>query len=1403
MDQHNKPDFLYQVAWEVCNRAGGVHTVLETSAPYISHTFGDDVLYVGPDLWANRAAQEAFEEDPVQPLLAGLAAERDIPVRFGRWKVEGRPPAALVDYGRLLESKNRILGDLWNQFKVDSISADWDAVERILFGYAAGMLVELHYHASVRPRALRAVAHFHTWLTAPGLLRIAGSTPEVGTVYTAHGTALGRALAESGIKLHQELADIEPASAAKERGLEAQHTAEVAAARQASVLTAVSEHTADEAAHILGRRPDLITQNGFAPRRMADSKHRADVRAALFRCAERFLGSPLDPETRLVFTSGPYQFLNKGLDVTIKAAGQLLTEKPERPMLLLLAVSAPQTGPRHVVTRRLKDKELAGTPCGVCTHNLAHAAGDPILSACREAGLSNAPGDPVRVMFVPVMLDGRDPVLPFSYNDVLHASDLSVFPSQYEPWGYTPVESLAVGVPTLTTDLTGFGRFLLTLPESERTAVTVLQGAANGDLPDALADELRRFLARSEEELATLRTAGDTLVQRTSWENFIAKGLEAHAEALSRAGSRRVGAISPGISRLSRRSIVTLSTHSVSQPRLHRFTVTAAPPLRLKRLTELAMNPWWSWHGKARALFEALDGEAFHAAGGNPVRMLRSIDPERLAAAAQDDALLARFDDVLAEFDAYRNAPADNVPRTAYFCAEFAVHESLPIYSGGLGVLAGDHLKSSSDLRLPLVAVGLRYAHGYFIQRIQPDGRQAAEFEAFDTRDTPLKEVTDESGERLVITIRMPERELKAGVWRVDVGRVPLYLLDTLIPENDPFDQGVTQRLYPSDRESRLRQELLLGMGGWRVLRALGKVPEVCHLNEGHSAFLLLERLLDLVEEQGLTYDEAVGVVRASTVFTTHTPVPAGHDRFSEGLMRRYFGHVAERLGLDWEEFLDLGRSSREDREFSMTVLALRLSGQANGVSKLHGQISRDMLGDVWPGLHDSESPVQAVTNGVHLATWVGPEMDRLYRKHLDSDWADNGNWEAAHDLPGEELWAARTMQRRRMLEYMRESVEATGLRRGESPAALRQRIEGIRDDALWIGFARRFAPYKRATLLFRDAERLARLLDDEDRPVRIVFSGKAHPDDRDGGDLVREIVQLTTDERFAGRVFFVEDYGMGPARMLVQGVDIWLNTPTRPLEASGTSGMKACLNGGMHLSILDGWWCEGYDGTNGWAFGEGREYDNPEMQAEHDSASLYGLLESDIVPLFFDRGPDELPAGWLKRVRNTLATVPGVFTTHRMLRDYVRFGYRPLGEGARALIADDFAAAREKAARFQRLRDAWPELQIEHVQVTDMSNGSIGIGEVFEVNVRVHLGSLQPDEISAELYVGAADPAGDLLEPTVISLLRNDKETEDGTAVYTGAYLPQGAGVFRYGVRVLPSVPFADAAHLGLVRWA
>ncbi len=661
--------------------------------------------------------------------------------------------------------------------------------------------------------------------------------------------------------------------------------------------------------------------------------------------------------------------------------------------------------------------------------------------------------------------------------------------------------------------------------------------------------------------------------------------------------------------------------------------VYPTPGSRIARLTDLAFNLWWSWNPAAQELFKNLDPHLWAAANHNPVKFLRLVSQRKLDAAAADPAYVARYEAVMAAFDAYMDPATETwYARThageadrliAYFSAEFGLHESLPIYSGGLGILSGDHCKTASDLGLPFVGVGFLYPQGYFTQQIDADCHQQALYEKLDFAEVPATRAVGPDGERVVISVDLPGRTVYAEVWRIQVGRISLYLMDTNVEQNAPADRELSARLYGGDQQMRVSQEVVLGIGGVRVLRALGLQPAVWHMNEGHAAFLQLERMRELVEAEGLPFDAALWAVRSNALFTTHTPVPAGNDSFPFELMDRFFSNYWPRLGLDRDRFIDLGRWEQPwGPQFSMTVLALRTAGLGNGVSELHGQVSRKMWRGLWPDVPLPEVPIDYVTNGVHTDSWLHPGLAALFDRYLGAHWRDaiddRTTWAAVAKIPDGELWAEHNAAKRQMLDLVRARTVARLMRLGAGPAEVNAASTVLDPHALTIGFARRFATYKRATLLFRDQERIKRLLHDPARPVQIIFSGKAHPADDPGMAFIQAICQMSKQPDFAGKILFVEDYDANVARHLVAGVDVWLNTPRRPLEASGTSGEKAGLNGVPNLSVLDGWWRESYDGHNGWAIGAEREYPNDTIQDEADALSLYSTLENVIVPLFY-----------------------------------------------------------------------------------------------------------------------------------------------------------------------------------------
>ena len=704
---------------------------------------------------------------------------------------------------------------------------------------------------------------------------------------------------------------------------------------------------------------------------------------------------------------------------------------------------------------------------------------------------------------------------------------------------------------------------------------------------------------------------------------------------------------------------------------------TEPPPSPLARLQDLASNLWWSWKPEARTLFRDLDPTLWHLTKHNPVKLLHEIKPERLVALAADPAFLRRYSSILRTYDGYMTGsdpswftthyPGWTGSSIAYFSAEFGLHSSIPIYSGGLGILAGDHCKEASDLGLPLVGLGFMYPQGYFRQRLNPEGWQEADYDFFNRQESPIIQALTRSHSPCQIQVEVADRLISVAVWQIWVGRVPLYLLDTDVPENDPQDRELSARLYGGDKDLRLRQELVLGIGGVRALRALGVNPAVWHANEGHSAFQVLERVREFVQA-GHTFDQAAALVKHETIFTTHTPVPAGHDVFPHDLMERYFARYWEQLGLTRETFLDFGASPGSQLSgFNMTALAIRMSSHVNGVSRVHERVSRQMWQSLWPGVSEDQVPIRSVTNGIHAPTWVAGEMHYLYCKYLGPDWADRcddpATWDRVLDIPDQELWAIRIELKRKLRRLMRERARIRWMQRPDEWSHVLAEGVWFDPNALTLGFARRFATYKRATLVFSQLDRLRPLLTDPWRPVQIVFAGKAHPADDPARDFLRQVYAYCKDHAFGGRLAFLEDYDMHLAKHIIQGVDVWLNTPRQPLEACGTSGQKAALNGVPNLSVLDGWWSEGYNGTNGWAIPTPPDVSDPQTQDAHDAEHLYRLLEQQLVPLYYTRDSDGIPRGWIQLVKDSIRSIMPQFCSSRMVKEYVRI-YVPAASG-------------------------------------------------------------------------------------------------------------------------------------------
>jgi starch phosphorylase len=848
---------------------------------------------------------------------------------------------------------------------------------------------------------------------------------------------------------------------------------------------------------------------------------------------------------------------------------------------------------------------------------------------------------------------------------------------------------------------------------------------------------------------------------------------------------------------------------------LRSFRVTPKLPEPLVRLKDIAMNLWWCWNYDAVNLFQRLDRELWEQAHHNPIALLGMISQDRLEKLARDDGYLAQLNHVYDNLTDYLKSQTwfskshfdEPKPLIAYFSMEFGLNECLPIYSGGLGILAGDHLKSASELGLPMVGIGMLYQQGYFQQYLNKDGWQQEFYPSNDFYNLPLELAEDNDGRALKISLDFPGRRVVAQVWKVMIGRLPLYLMDTNLPENNPLDRKITNQLYSGDRETRIQQEVLLGIGGVRILEALEIDPIVYHMNEGHSAFLALERIARQIKQDKLDFNEAYLLVKQSTVFTTHTPVPAGIDEFPPDLVDKYFRGFPERLHLSPKEFQDLGRleGSNPNAPFNMALLAINCASFVNGVSRLHGEISRKMFRAAWKNIPDEEVPISSITNGVHTRSWISHEMATLYDRYLGPSWisqpADQTVWERVDSIPDEELWQTHARRRERLIAFARRTLRTQLERRGALNSELEHAQEVLNPDVLTIGFARRFATYKRGNLFLYDLERLKKILCDRERPMQIIIAGKAHPRDNEGKELIKQIVHMARDEQLRRHIVFLENYDINLARYLVQGVDVWLNNPLRPMEASGTSGMKVLFNGGINVSTLDGWWVEGYARDTGWSIGMGEVYDNLSYQNQVEANALYDLLEKEIGQLFYDRGADDLPRKWIAKMKGSMRGLCPRFNTNRMVKEYTEKFYLPAFRQSKILQNRNMAELKNLSVWHKRMQRLWHQVGI--VSLSNNLDDSIGVGDELEVEAKVQLGDLKPEDVMVQLLVGGLDSDGEIKESLKYSMNSTDKSS-DGAVNYNVKVSFGGSGNHGFTVRVLPNYRLLlNPYELGLICWA
>jgi len=1411
-DKLKKPSYLFEVSWEVCNKVGGIHTVISTKALGLSKEYADNHILIGPDVWRGSVTNPEFEEDKnVLKSWRIKAQQEGLRIKIGRWKVAGNPIVILVDFSALITEKDKVFKELWENYKLDSITGQWDYIEPTLFGYAAGKIIEsvVRFEVGINKEV---VAQFHEWMTGSGVLYLKKYMPRVACVFTTHATVLGRCIAGNNLPLYDNMESYNPDELARRFSVVSKHSLEKLSAENADCFTTVSDLTARECKYFLGKEVDLITPNGFenvfTPSEENFDNKRKDGRDKLRTVAEALLMDKVSDDALYVGIGGRYEFKNKGLDVFVDAMSYLNGDKKlTKEVIAFIMIPAGNKGPNKYLLKNMNEpNNMEDVHTSYLTHFLSDEVHDSIVNKLKNVGLNNSKGTKVKIVYVPSYLNGNDGIFNMTYYDLLIGLDISVFPSYYEPWGYTPLESLAFKVPTITTSLAGFGLWVRNNYKREHLGINVVDRNENNykDVCLSISDSIARFSKFSPSKVADARKNAKEVCQIALWENLLIYYDKAYNIALSKVVDEmgdESAMVDEEVSFIDKRM-------SVNNPTWFTMMVNRVLPEKLKPLEIISKNLWWSWNDSAREIFRKIDVDLWRESGHNPILLLDCIDLNRYNELENDTEYLNMLNSVYAEFCDYMKGKENMSGKgVAYFCMEYGLHTSLKIYSGGLGVLAGDYLKEASDKSTKITAIGLLYRYGYFTQRLSANGEQEAHYESQDFMKLPTQPVLDESGQWLKIGLSFPGRNVYARVWKVAVGRIDLYLLDTDIEDNIQEDQSITYHLYGGDWENRLKQELVLGVGGIRLLKKLGIKASTYHCNEGHAAFLGMERLADYIKDYKLSYTQALEIVRASTLFTTHTPVPAGHDAFDEDLLRKYISPFAKRLAISWDQLLGLGRINMTDHneKFSMSYLAAKISQEINGVSMKHCEVSRGIFAPLWPGYDSSELNITYVTNGVHYNTWAAPGWQEVHKSVFGKDFAthhyDKSCFEGIYNVEDSKIWSMRNMFRKRLIDNVKESLDSSETKFYFTPKQIVKIKENLRDDVLTIGFARRFATYKRANLLFQNMDRFYDIVNNSERPVQFIFAGKAHPADKAGQDLIKRIIEVSKDPKLLGKVIFVPNYDMDLAKKLVQGVDVWLNTPTRPLEASGTSGEKAAMNGVMHFSVLDGWWVEGYRKDAGWMLPLERTYENQEYQNEFDSECIYNIFEDNIIPAFYKRDNDlNYSEIWITYIKNTIANVASNFTSNRMLIDYENQYYNPMSSRYESLIKDNFAKAKEITLWKQKILSQWDKVEVNSVVFKTKGQDVLVLGEKYRRQVKLEIGNLDIDEVGVELIKAKKVNGKNEIVRKFDFLPVKKEETK---ATYEVEFVPDESGLFIFSVRVYPKNSILSSRFdFPLVKW-
>ncbi len=1389
-----KPDYIFEVSWEICNKVGGIHTVLSTKARLLQEQWGNRLIMIGPDLPGNITGNIEFIEDVnLFPTWKKHIQKAGMRVRTGRWNIPGNPLVILVDFTPFFQQKNEIFAHFWSKYRLDSLSGQWDYIEPAMFGYAAGKVIEGFHHCHLNATD-RIIAQFHEWMTGTGILYLEENIPQVATVFTTHATVCGRAIAGSGRPFYGGFEGFNAEQFTREFNIISKHSLEKIAAETADCFTCVSAFTAKECEKFLGKYPDIITPNGFdlsiVPGPSQYNVRLINARRVLINVASALLGRQQPEDSLLVVKSGRYEYLNKGFNTFVDAISLVNKSKEiKRNILAFIFVPANHTGPRKTLLDNLQAQTPLTPRYGeVLTHNLLGADTDPILNQIRQLQLNNtAINSNVKIIYAPVYLNGADGVFNLTYYDTLIGFDLAIFPSYYEPWGYTPLESTAFHIPTVSTSVSGFSNAVSKLPAFNGKGLFIVERNDNNEPQAALniAEIISGFAAATASSVTEARESAAHIAEQFLWDQLLVCYYQAYDLALEKSSQReKLFCNKP------QAPPVETNTEAVpeTKPLWREINVQPVFPASLEPLQQISRNLWGSWRPEAAALYAYADTTGWNQSKQNPIRLLKTISPDNLLRLEKDTRFLQMMQTVSAKYQKYMQSPDKKDPLIAYFCMEYGLHTNLKLYAGGLGVLAGDFIKTASDNGVNMVAAGLLYKRGYFRQKISPAGDQLAIPDIMEPGDLPVYPVQNNHGEQLNIELTFPGRIVHAAIWKIDVGRVGLYLLDTDLPVNNEEDRLISAQLYSGNPEMRLKQEILLGIGGVKMLNALGIQPDLYHINEGHAAFSILERIRSIMHQIHLSFDEAIEIVKCTTQFTTHTAVPAAKDVFDEILLRTYLAYLAKNFNIDWDILMKLGSSGEDQfpRTFSMMHFAAMLSQGINAVSKQHRSISCNILNPLWKNFKPDELHITGITNGIHLPTWMAPAWQPHWKNIMNSK---------AHQISGKTIWDIRKKLKREMCQGILNRQQT------DMPALIVKNNflqEDIIQETLVIGFARRFASYKRAWLLFIDIERLTAIVNNTQYPVLFIFAGKAHPNDADGIALLKKVITAINIAPLNTHILFLEDYDMELAAMLTSGVDVWLNTPEHNQEASGTSGMKAVCNGVLHCSPGEGWWAEASVKNAGWTLPFSNNAEQDPYRDQHDASMIYELLEKEIIPLFFKRNAEGLPEKWIDMIKEGFSKITPQFDMNRVITEYI-LSYEQLYNRSKLLMAEGYKNTRDLVAWKNRIRSIWHEIHVMTIEVPANKFYLQSSEETFQACISLSIGSLQANEIGLEVvfynkaqtdrYIAVYELKAELVSANRITYSCHIK-------------LPQ-TGSFVYGFRIFPRHPLLpNRQDFPLMTW-